>query len=72
MDFFFFFSFVNVSNFDWKFHAFKIKSLCQIFINFGNPSWIMACRTYISDQTPFKAFFIMSILNINQGFSWIA
>ena len=61
--------FVNVSNFDRKFYVFKIKSFCKIFIIFCDSSWIMVYKTYVSDQTPFKAFIIVNILKINQSFS---
>ena len=64
-----FLDFVNVSNFDWKFYAFKIKFFSKIFISFCNSSWIIVCTIYVSDKTPFKAFIIISIFNINQGFS---
>ena len=41
---FFFFNFMNVSNFYWKFYVFKIKSFCKIFISFCNSSWVTICK----------------------------
>ena len=66
-----FFNFVNVSSFYWKFYVFKIKSFCKIFVSFCNSCWMMICRISVSDQTPFKAIIIISILNINQASSWL-
>ena len=39
-----FFNFVNVSNFDWKFHVIKIKLFGKIYVSFCNSSWLMTCK----------------------------
>ena len=45
-----FFNFVNVSNFDWKFHVIKIKLFGKIYVSFCNSSWLMTCKIYVSDE----------------------
>ena len=60
-----FLNFVNVSNFYWKFYIFKIKLIGKFFINYCISCWVPICRIEISDYTPFKAFIIINILNIN-------
>ena len=62
---------MKVSSFDWKFYVFRIKSFYKIFISFCNSPWIMVCRIQVSDQKPLKPFIIISILNIDQAFSWM-
>lgn len=60
-----FFNFVNIYNFDGKLFFFTIKFSCKIFIYFSNSFLMMICRMSISDQTPFKTFITINILNIN-------
>ena len=66
---FFNFMFISVK-IDWKFHFFKIKLFSKTLISFCDSSWIMVCRMQVSDKTPFKAFILINILNINQSFFW--
>ena len=65
---FFFFDFVNISNFDWTFYVFEIKYSGKNFVKRSNFLWIMICRMRIYDEAPFKPIIIGSIFNFNQTF----